>query len=156
MADFLQAVNITLVREGGYVDDPDDPGGATKYGITQRDMPGRDMKTLTIPEAIEFYKEKFWNPFYDAIVNSPIGNKLFDMGVLFGVKTTVEIMQRTLQLDDDGIFGSGTLAALNAVLTPPALLQLFKNNLVIHAVDVGAKNPRERKDVAGWINRINS
>jgi len=67
------------------------------------------------------------------------------MGVLFGVKTTVEIMQRHSSWMMTGYLDSGTLAALNAVLTPPALLQLFKNNLVIHAVDVAPRTQENEK-----------
>ena len=156
MADFLQAVNITLVREGGYVDNPADPGGATNFGITQADMPGQDMRKVTVPMAIEHYREHYWKPLYNSITNQPICNKLFDAGVLLGIGTAVKILQKALLIDVDGTFGDGTLLALNACLTPPALLQAFKNELVIHVVGIGAAKPAERIFVNGWINRINS
>ena len=60
MADFNQAVVLTLKHEGGFVDNPADPGGATNMGITQRDLPGVDIRNLSTPLAMNYYREHFW------------------------------------------------------------------------------------------------
>src|SRR5271157_1591973 len=108
MADFETAVLLTLRNEGGYTDNPADPGGATNMGIEQREMPNIDIKTLTVDQATAFYQETYWKPLYSQIENQSVANKLFDLGVLFGVGTAVIILQSVLGLKMDGIFGPMT------------------------------------------------
>ena len=85
MADFTQAVQKTLIHEGGYVDNPHDTGGPTKYGITQADMPGQDIAAITSAQALDYYHEHYWKQPYDEIEDQLLGEKLFDMGVLFQI-----------------------------------------------------------------------
>src|ERR1700686_393552 len=96
MADFNQAVAKTLVHEGGYVDNPNDPGGATKYGITQADMPGINIADITTEQAVAYYAEHYWKTLYSQITDQSLAEKLFDMGVLFGVGTAVKLLQIAL------------------------------------------------------------
>lgn len=157
MADYRTAVLITLDpdHEGGYVNNPNDPGGETNHGITQKDVPGMDVKTITIDFAIAFYQHRYWKAFYSQIFSQLIANKLFDMGVLFGVQTTVKMLQEVLQITADGDFGPDSLARVNSKVES-VVLQAFKTRLVQHALGVGAAHPSERYAVAGWIRRINS
>ena len=155
MADSKIAITLTLVHEGGYVNDPNDSGGETNMGITQKDMPGQDMKTLTVDQAVLYYQEHYWKQFYSQIVDQHLANKLFDMGVLFGVVTTIRILQTVLSTTVDGVFGPGTLAALNAA-EPVSLLAAYKTALVSHALGVVNANPKDREFFAGWVRRINS
>jgi lysozyme family protein len=157
MADFTQAVQKTLIHEGGFVDSPNDPGGATKYGITQADMPGVDMKTVTQEHAIAYYAAHYWNQFYTQIVDQAIAEKLFDMGVLFGVKTAVKMLQITLvnkvSLVTDGEFGPGTLSAVNQNAN---LLPAYRTILINHCMNVVNNKPETSVFVSGWVRRINS
>jgi lysozyme family protein len=154
MANFSIAVALTLQHEGGYVDNPADPGGATNMGITQYDMPGQDIKTLNVAQATAYYLEHYWKPFYSQISNQAIASKLFDLGVLFGVGTAVKVLQGVLSLVQDGNFGPVSLSAVNAAGS--GLLSGYKNALSQHAVNVVASNPREAMFLAGWQRRINS
>ena len=65
MADFERAVEKTLKLEGGFVNDPDDPGGATKYGITEATARAHgytgDMRELPLDVAREIYKKSYWD-----------------------------------------------------------------------------------------------
>jgi len=54
MADTNQSIALTLQNEGGYVDNPNDKGRATKYGITQEDLPGQDIAELTVAQATAY------------------------------------------------------------------------------------------------------
>ena len=155
MADPIAAIQKTLIHEGGYVDHPADSGGPTNMGITQKDMPGVDLKSLTADQAVQYYRETYWKPLYSQIASQTIAEKLFDMSVLLGVGTAIHILQTTLQTLVDGSFGPGTLSALNAA-EPVSFLSNYKINLVGHAVDVVAKNPKDRIFFAGWVRRINS
>ena len=87
MADPLISIHKTLVHEGGYVDNPADSGGPTNMGITQADVPTIPIKDLTVDQAIEIYKERYWKQYYSQIFDQFIADKLFDSGVLFGVGT---------------------------------------------------------------------
>ena len=62
MMPFYQEIKHVLKREGGYVNDPDDPGGETKYGISKRAHPDVDIASLTPESAAEIYKDYYWLP----------------------------------------------------------------------------------------------
>jgi len=57
---FNAALAFTLAWEGGYVNDPDDPGGETKYGISKRQYPHMDIKNLTHQQAADIYRLDYW------------------------------------------------------------------------------------------------
>ena len=155
MADFEIAVGLTLKYEGGFSDNPADPGGATYMGVEQRDLPDVPIRELTVEQAKAYYQEAYWKPLYSQIVSQPIANKIFDLGVLFGVGTAVSILQLTLSLKTDGQFGLVTLAAVNAA-EPNSLLEKYKVNLVTHAFNVATAKPATRVFLKGWSTRINS
>jgi lysozyme family protein len=159
MSDFKIAVLKTLKNEGGYVNDPADPGGATNYGIIQSDMPGVDMQTITQDQATQYYAQHYWKPLYSQIEDQEVADKLFDMGVLFGIGTAVKNLQQALAngfaITIDGGFGPETLSALNQA-DGPSLLGVYKTLLVTHAFAVATAKPETRKFIAGWGRRINS
>lgn len=173
MADARTAFLITtdINHEGGFQKNPNDHANwssgkigegtliGTKYGITPADMPGVDIKNITVEQAIAYYIEHYWKPLYSQIESQEVANKLADLGVLFGVGTAIRMFQTTLAvnspIDIDGAFGPSTLHYTNET-DSASLLQAFKSTFVTHALQVGAANPHEREDVPGWIRRINS
>jgi lysozyme family protein len=155
MADSKVAINLTLQHEGGYVDNPNDSGGATKYGITQKDMPDVNIADITSEQATAYYVEHYWKALYSEIESQDIANKLFDMGVLFGVGTAVRLLQTGLSLVVDGAFGPATLAAINEA-DPYSALQAYKTTLVSHTIGIANSQPKDRVFLAGWIKRVNS
>src|SRR6202795_2937688 len=137
MADSKIAINLTLVHEGGYVDNPADSGGPTNMGITQKDLPGQDMKTLTVEQATDYYQQNYWKPLYGEINDQFVANKIFDLGVLFGVGTAVKVMQNIFSVHGvvaDGIFGPHTLDLVNQA-EPVGLLTAYKTSMVSHAAN---------------------
>lgn len=157
MADFNTAVAITLDinHEGGYVDNPLDRGGPTNGGITQTDMPGVDLKTLTYAQKAAYYLEHYWKQYYSQIMPQMIANKLFDMGVLFGVGTAIMLLQQVLGVNADGNFGPASLQAVN-FSEPVGLLGQYKARLLTHEVGVGDAHPTDVVFEGGWVRRINS
>lgn len=153
MADFLTAVGITLTHEGGYEANPNDPGGATNMGIEQSEYSG-DIKDLTREQAIEIYQKDYWNPLYSQITSQPVANKLFDLGVLFGINTVVRILQNVLEVTPDSVFGPQTLEVLNQC--GDSILATFKEAVAARARQVVAKNSNTQEFLAGWLNRIYS
>lgn len=175
MSDFQTAIPVTLQHEGGFVDDPDDPGGATKYGITQKDLdatraeyPGfpANVADLTPEQASNWYEtttkpERFNNPLYWEIADQAVATKVFDLGVLFGVGEAVKILQIVLQHAypelgaPDEQFGPKTLECVNKT-DPASLLSAYKTAFVAYALRIATNRPTSRKFVAGWGRRINS
>lgn len=158
MADSTIAIAATLIHEGGYVNNLADPGGATNMGITQADMPGQDMRVLTVAQATQYYLQHYWKSLYSQITSQLVANKLFDMGVLFGVGTAVKIMQAIFErhgIVADGQFGPRTLDIVNTA-EPTGLLAEYKKQMVAHTTVVVARNPTLSIFSVGWINRINS
>lgn len=167
MADLNVSIYITLQNEGGFQANPRDranwTGGqvgvgtlvGTKYGITTLDMPGVEIAALTPAQAVAFYVEHYWKPLYSQINAQPVANKLFDLGVLFGVGEAVKCLQGALHIAADGLFGQETLDAVNAA-DPAQLVAAFKNTLAKRALAIAQENPNDAADLAGWLRRINS
>jgi lysozyme family protein len=160
MADITQAIQITLKNEGGYVNNPLDSGGATNFGILQRDWPSVNIAAITAEQAASWYQtttqpQRFNNPLYSQINSQAILNKLFDMGVLFGVGSAVMMLQQVLQVTADGGFGPATLAALNAD-DSDMTLSAYKSRLHQHEIGVGEAHPTDIVFEEGWGTRIDS
>ena len=130
--DFLKAVNDLIDNwEGGYVDDPADPGGRTKYGISQRSYPDLDVRNLTKDNAIDIYWRDFWDKYkLDEKVNDPVMRaKVFNMGVLMGMLTALG-----LALGCDNV-------------------EEYKQVCERHFQAIVIKRPSEGKFLAGWTRR---
>lgn len=170
MSDARTAIMITLdpAHEGGfqknYHDRANWTGGqvgvgtlvGTNGGITTLDMPGVDIEHLTTEQKVQYYLANYWKPLYSQIVSQLIANKLFDLGVLFGIGTAVHNLQTALGWPDtDGIFGHLTLNAVNQS-SISGLLGQFKSTMLSHARSVAAANPNEAPFLPDWIRRINS
>lgn len=170
MSDYRTAVNLTLIHEGSFQNDPDDHANwssgqigvgtlvGTKYGITAVDMPGVDIANITQEQAVQYYAEHYWKSGYSQIEAQSVADKLFDLGVLFGVETAVRQMQIVLapyfHIDTDGIWGAHTLDAINQS-DEPSLLEGYKAQMVRHTFEIATAKPEERKYLAGWGRRIN-
>lgn len=147
-------------NEGGYVNDPNDPGGETKFGISKKSYPNVDIKNLTIAQAAEIYKKDYWNPKYGELRNIQLAFKLFDLGVNMGVKTVIKILQHTLRfyfncnyVIEDGIFGHMTLQECNNLKQDDLYKQFIK--AVEHHYDMLCINsPKLLKFRKGWQNRL--
>jgi len=160
VSNFQEAVKKTLIHEGGFVDNPHDAGGRTKYGITQKDLPDVDIAQITPEQATVYYSEHYWKPLYAQIQSQSVAEKIFDMGVLFGVGKAVKILQAVLQpafpeVTPDGQFGPTTLNAVNQA-EENSLLQGYKTALVAYTLRIVLAHPEDRDFVAGWGRRINS
>jgi len=176
MANFDIAVSITLdpAHEGGFQKNPSDSGNwtggqvgagvlkGTNFGISAAQFPNEDIENLTVALAKQIYftaPQHYWGALYDQIREQDVANKLFDLGVLFGVGTAIEKLQEVLRaqfgLRVDGEFGPNTLKAVNGA-EPTSLLVAYKTAFVARAIQTGAEDPTKRTFVGDWIRRINS
>ena len=116
--NFDTAFNKLLGIEGDYSDHPSDPGGKTRWGVTEavaREVGYRgDMRDLPVDLAKRIYLEKFWTPIKAEELPVGIRYTVFDGAVNSGVGQSIKWLQRALGVVDDGIIGPKTLAAANA------------------------------------------
>lgn len=102
---FDEFINRVLSNEGGYVNNPRDPGGETQWGISRRSYPNVDIKTLTRIQAIEIYRRDYWNRINGPALKPAISFQVLDFAVNAGVETAIRKYQTALGVADDGFFG---------------------------------------------------
>lgn len=146
---FDLAFELLIGHEGGYVNDPRDPGGETKYGISRRSYPGEDIVGMTLERAKRIYLRDFWAPVGCDVVPSAIKFDLFDMAVNTGVKPAVRVLQRACGETADGTLGPLTLQAVQS-MDPLRLLARFNGHRLAHYTSLDAWHTFGK----GWANRI--
>lgn len=115
---FAACLAEVLAQEGGYVDHPKDPGGATNMGITQatlsdwRDRPVSkfEIRTLTRAEAVAIYRARYWDAVRGDDLPAGLDLVAFDPAVNSGVRRGVQWLQRALGVAADGRVGPVTLS----------------------------------------------
>ena len=153
MANFTEAVNITLEHEGGYVNDSTDAGGETKYGISKRSYPHIDIENLTIQEASIIYKTDYWDKVRgDSIDNQLIAQSIFDCAVNMGPSRASKLAQECASVAIDGMIGPQSIQAINA--TNAELFDCkFRLAKIRFYADLCNRKPEQKKFLLGWINR---
>jgi lysozyme family protein len=109
---FDEAFKLLIGHEGDLSNDPNDPGGLTRYGVSQRSYPNVDIKSLTLDEAKSIYKRDYWNALQMEHLPEAIRFDLFDMAVNSGVSQAVKTLQRAVGAGEDGKLGPVTIAAM--------------------------------------------
>ncbi|MBS0561667.1 MAG: glycoside hydrolase family 108 protein [Proteobacteria bacterium] len=120
--NFDVCVAATLAYEGGFSDNPDDPGGVTNFGITKRTLEaflGRpvsvdEMRDLSSATAIEVYRANYWNHLRCGDLPAGVDLMVFDYGVNSGPATAARALQGLAGVTQDGAIGRVTLAAVAA------------------------------------------
>ena len=110
-ADFDKCVQLVLDREGDYVNDPRDPSGETKYGISKRAYPDLDITNLTVDQAKAIYKRDYWDKAKCDELPESVALAVFDGAVNHGVMAYVASLQKALRVDAEGIIGPIKLGA---------------------------------------------
>lgn len=124
--NFTTSLASVLQSEGGYVNNPRDPGGATNKGVTQsvydhwrmeQGLGGQSVKLLSLPETGAIYAKLYWAPCQCDELPSGVDYATFDFAVNSGVNRACRFLQRAVGVTEDGDIGPATLAAINN--TPP-------------------------------------
>ena len=150
MADFNVAIDELLLQEGGYVNDPTDRGGETKYGISKRAFPHVDIAALTVEDAKNIYREVYWK--FEGVDDQLVANKLLSMAVHFDLPPAVRLLQSILRVNVDGIFGPRSLAATNSMYAP-LLLQELRIACAVRYAKIVSKDTSQLKYINGWMRR---
>lgn len=116
-----RALEILLRHEGGYIDHPSDPGGATNFGITERVARKHGytghMRDMPLSMAITIYRKDYWDAIRADSLPDAIRFHVFDAAVNSGVTQAIKWLQRAGGAVEDGIIGPRTIAAA-ARVTP--------------------------------------
>ena len=174
MSTFEDAIGIVLQNEGGYVNNPNDPGGETNMGITVKflhglsqqgklddDIDPDNVRALTVEQVSRLYNRFWWNAYsYGNINDQAVATKIFDLSVNMGPKRIHKIAQMAANtmggsLTVDGGLGPTSYGVINS-LDPTDYLQQIKvgaGNFYQHLV---MTNPALQQFLKGWLNRAYS
>lgn len=146
---FEPSLRLTLAHEGGYVNHPKDPGGATNFGVIQRTydsyrrlngLPVRSVRRITQTEVREIYRRNYWNAAGCNVMPAGVDYAVFDYAVNSGPGRSIKDLQRTVNdfaknhpsirtVNVDGDIGPATLSAVQecAAIDEVAFIELFCN-----------------------------
>ena len=165
--NFKKAFCELIGIEGGYVNDPTDRGGETKYGISKKSYPNVDIKNLTLAQAQEIYYRDFWKHprmNLDLIPDYAIALELFDTGVNTGSGTARRMLQESLNLMNrngknfpdlvvDGIIGGKTFDAYQQV-DKKILLKVLNGLQFMRYTEICLADPAQERFFNGWMQRV--
>lgn len=136
-------------HEGGYVNNPNDPGGETNWGISKRAYPNIDIKALSRDGAKVIYRRDFWDRLGADTLYDGVAFQLFDFAVNSGIETAVRYLQRAVGVADDGHWGPTSQAAASAMSESDAIMRLNAERL-----DFMTKLKNWPDAGRGWARRI--
>lgn len=150
LTTFNECIEKILEHEGGYVNDPSDKGGETKFGISKRAYPNLDIKNLTLEKAILIYKQDYWYKNYSENLPLDIRYIHFDTSVNMGLTKAAKILQQSIgNITVDGKIGMETLDnAVKSNLFKYAFYRLAYYNEIIY------KDNSQVKFIGGWTKRV--
>ena len=160
MSGFVQALPVILKAEGGYVDDPDDRGGATNKGVTQKTYdawriiqhePTRTVRLISDVEVETIYHERYWVASKCDALPWPISLCQFDAAVNHGVRRAVKMLQAAVGATADGVHGPLTQAAVDD-MEPGVVV----NAMLWVRMDFYYRISRgtQIKFLRGWLRRV--
>ena len=162
MAKYEKLIPTVLKWEGGFVNHPSDPGGATNSGVTLstfrsvygKDKTVQDLKNMTRKQWEYIFKTRFWDIWKaDDIDNQSIANLLVDWlwaSGAYGIKYPQEV----LGVKTDGIVGLKTLAAINYYPNKKELFDKLWNRRKKHFEDIVRNRPQSKVFLKGWLRRL--
>lgn len=164
--NFKQFLKHTLEVEGGYVNDPDDSGGETNYGITRDTYQHylfkkhnarivvKDMRDIPMSDVEDIYRTEYWDKISADELPSGIDIMLADFAVNSGVVRATRKFQKLFDTERDGIIGRHTLSCVNEKVPEWLLHNLFVIRREYYH-NIGHIN-NNKKFLKGWYNRLNS
>ncbi len=161
---FAQSLPFVLRWEGGFVDHPADPGGATNRGVTQKvydswrasnGQAQRSVRELLDSELSAIYEQNYWRAARCGELQDKLDLVMFDTAVNMGVRRAVNFLQEAVGCQVDGGFGGATLAAVQCCDPGHALLKYCNTREDYYRRLVSAK-PDLGVFLRGWLNRLNA
>lgn len=155
MSNFDKAFDLLIGNEGGYVNNPADPGGETNWGITRAVAVDNgytgSMKSMPKEAAKQIYKKMYWDKLHCDQLGFVVAFQLFDAGVNHGNSQAVKFLQRSLSVVDDGVIGAKTIAATNS-LDDLQIVMLFNAERIEFYASLKTFSTFGK----GWVRRVAS
>jgi lysozyme family protein len=122
-SNFDTAFKHVLQSEGGFSDDPRDPGGMTNLGVTKRtwerwtgrEVIEQEMRDLTPEQVAPLYKTEYWDAVSADLLPAGLDYAVFDFAVNAGSMRAITVLQQVVRVNPDGIIGKKTLAAIETM-----------------------------------------
>lgn len=158
-----EALVFTLKWEGGYTNDPLDPGGATNFGIIQKrydqyrkskGLNKQSVKFITKAEYVEIYEDYYWKPVRSEYLQGPLGLALFDTAVNMGVGGAISRLQASLKLPITGKWTQSISDVIHSADQTKVALNICKLRIAKRYARV-KQRPSQRRFLRGWLNRDN-
>jgi len=146
---FDLAVKRVIKSEGGYVNDPKDPGGETKYGISKRAYPDVDIAAMSLEYAERLYRRDYWVKL--PTLPEPLDYLVFDFAVNAGVGRAIKVLQITLKVTPDGHFGAKSKAALSKYSTEDLCINFSAERACYYA---SLNDDLVDRFGRGWMRRV--
>lgn len=162
--NFNLANKLTKGYEGGYVNNPNDRGGATNFGITQatynrycsqKGLQQKDVRLITIKEVDDIYFNDYWIRSSCHLMLLPLCVVHYDTAVNFGVSGANKMLQRVLEVEPDGVIGKITLSKIDS-FKPIELAQKYISMRMTRRYEIVEHNPTQKVFLKGWLNRDNN
>ena len=158
-SNFQAALDHVLKSEGGYVNNPKDPGGMTNLGCTKgvweefvgHPVSEADMRALTPASVAPLYKRKYWDKVSGDDLPSGLDYAVFDAAINSGPGRAAKWLQEVVGVTADGAIGKGTLAAVAAHDTQKLIAQYNDKRLQFLE-----SLPTFSTFGKGWSNRVSS
>lgn len=151
--NFGHCLDLVLKSEGGWVNNPNDPGGETNLGVTKRvweewvGHPVESLKNLTKDQVAPLYEQKYWRPCYGEVLPRGLDYCVFSFGVNAGPGRSVKLLQQSLGLVCDGVIG-------------PRVREKLRNSNIADIIVSFTQLRREYYQslnkpmfIKGWLNR---
>ena len=154
---FETIISQVIEHEGGYVNDPNDRGGETNFGIAKRWFPELDIKNLTKHQAIDIYYHSYWKPSKAEQLPEDLKATYFDMCVNMGQSQAVKVLQKAInskkrtKIAEDGLIGPNTIE--HSQVVSKQRLQAYR--CLFYAKLVHQK-PTQERFYYGWFKRATS
>ena len=162
--NFERSLPFTLQWEGGYVNNPADPGGATNRGVTQNTYnqylagKGRraaDVRAISDAEVSDIYRSMYWAASQCDAIAWALCAAHFDTAVNTGPKQAAKLLQRAVGVADDGAIGPETLAAVAAANPQTAVATYCDKRAAFYDALIQNK-PSLATFRAGWMHRVSA
>jgi len=165
MNNFEKAFEELIGIEGGYVNDPTDRGGETKYGISKRAYPHLDIRNLSLEAAKKIYYDDYWKSSgAEQMLRYELSLELFDTAVNMGQSISRKFLQQALNLMNrngrnfqdllvDGIIGPKTITAYKTV-DDRILLKVLNGLQFCRYKEICERDPSQEKYFNGWMLRV--
>ena len=153
--EFETAMKFVREAEGGYYNHPNDPGGLTNMGITQRDYPLLDIKNLTREQADEIFWQDYWLKSSAYLIPYPAYISFFDSVVNTGRTQANKFLQRVVGATADGIVGPYTRSLLSKKDPVDVAYGIIDQRQTFYD-NLAENRPKLAVFLKGWTNRNNN